>query len=89
MTLETRPPFAFAGALQSSLSHIVDNIVVLGYRVDGPEIRRVLTVLKSRGSDHDQRVHEFSIGADGIRIGSPISIDVGTAGVAAGPPATA
>jgi circadian clock protein KaiC len=89
MTLETRPPFAFAGALQSSLSHIVDNIIVLGYRVDGPDIRRVLAVLKSRGSDHDPQIHEFTIGADGIRIGGPISIDVGTAGLAGRPLASA
>jgi circadian clock protein KaiC len=80
MTLETRPPFAFAASVQSSLSHIVDNIIILGYQVDGAQIRRALAVLKSRGSTHDPSAREFTIDAAGIRIGDPIRIDVGAAG---------
>src|SRR6185436_11025102 len=69
MTLETRPAFAFAGTFNTSLSHIADNILLIGYRVDGSEVRRAVHVLKSRGSAHDQQVYEFTVSSDGLKIG--------------------
>ncbi|HEX5013477.1 MAG TPA: ATPase domain-containing protein [Candidatus Limnocylindrales bacterium] len=77
MTLETRPPFAFAGTIGSALSHIADNILLIGYHVDGSDVRRAIHVLKSRGSAHDQAIYEFTIAADGIHIGDPIRLDLG------------
>jgi circadian clock protein KaiC len=77
MTLETRPPFAFAGMIGTALSHLTDNIVLLGYHVEGPDVRRAIHVLKSRGSAHDQSVREYTIEAEGIRIGDPIRLDMG------------
>lgn len=43
------------------VSHIADNLLVLRYVPVGSEIRRVLSVLKTRGSDHSKKVHEFFI----------------------------
>jgi circadian clock protein KaiC len=77
MTLETRPPFAFAGTIGTALSHIADNIVLIGYQVDGSDVRRAIHVLKSRGSAHDQGIFEFTVAADGVHIGDPIKIDIG------------
>ena len=77
MTLETRPPFAFAGTFDTSLSHIADNILLIGYCVDGSEVRRAVHVLKSRGSAHDQQIYEFTVSTDGLKIGEPIALDVG------------
>jgi circadian clock protein KaiC len=76
MTLESRPAFAFAGSIGTSLSHLADNIVLLGYQVDGHRVRRVLHVLKSRGTAHDQAIHEFEIGPDGVQIGGELAIDL-------------
>ncbi|MFL5724815.1 MAG: ATPase domain-containing protein [Chloroflexota bacterium] len=76
MTLETRPPFAFAATMETSLSHVVDNIVVVGYDIDGADVRRAIHVLKSRGSAHDPSIREFRIEADGVHVGDPIAIDV-------------
>ena len=75
MTLESQPAFAFAGTVGTSLSHLADNIVVIGYRLDGHRVRRVIHVLKSRGSAHDEAIHEFDIAADGIVIGDVLSAD--------------
>ena len=77
MTVETRPPFAFAGTIGSALSHLADNILLIGYHVDGSEVRRAVHVLKSRGSAHDQGIYEFTVAGDGIHVGDPISLDVG------------
>lgn len=76
MTLESRPAFAFAGSIGTSLSHLADNIVILGYQVDGHRVRRVVHVLKSRGTAHDQAIHEFEIGPDGVQIGGELAIDL-------------
>jgi circadian clock protein KaiC len=77
MTLETRPPFAFAGTIGSALSHIADNILLVGYHLDGSEVRRAIHVLKSRGSAHDQGIYEFTVAADGLHIGERIHLDIG------------
>jgi circadian clock protein KaiC len=76
MTLETRPPFAFAGMIGTSLSHIADNILLIGYHVDGSEVRRAAHVLKSRGSAHDQGIYEFTVANSGLRIGDRIHLDL-------------
>ena len=48
-------------------SHLSDNVVLLQYRgLDEDTVRRTLTVLKTRASSHDPRVHEFDISTDGI-----------------------
>jgi circadian clock protein KaiC len=77
MTLETRPAFAFAGTFGSSISHIADNVVIIGYHVDGSAVRRAVHILKSRGSAHDQQIYEFTLSSSGLTIGEPIELDLG------------
>ncbi len=74
MTLESRPAFSFAGSIETTLSHLADNIILLGYRIDGSTVRRAIHVLKTRGSDHDPEIREFTIGADGISVAGSIPI---------------
>ena len=74
MTLESRPAFTFAGSIETTLSHLADNIILLGYRIDGSTVRRAIHVLKSRASGHDPEIREFTIGPDGINIAGPIPI---------------
>jgi circadian clock protein KaiC len=49
-----------------------DNVVVLQYFRTGSQVRRSLTVLKTRGSDHTHEVRELHIGADGLTLGDPV-----------------
>jgi circadian clock protein KaiC len=49
-------------------THLVDNVVLLQYQHQGDTIRRTITVLKTRASDHDRRVREFTISPRGITV---------------------
>lgn len=53
------------------LSYIVDNIVLLRYIELQAQIRRAITVLKSRGSNHDKTLRELVIDDGAVRIGPP------------------
>jgi circadian clock protein KaiC len=55
--------FPLAGG---SISHLSDNVVLFGYVPDDRTIKRHLTILKTRGSDHDHSVREYTIGPQGI-----------------------
>ena len=51
------------------LSSIVDGIVLLRYVERDGTIRKLLSILKLRGSDHEKRIMEYEIGQDGVLIG--------------------
>ena len=56
------------------ISHIADNALVLRYVPVGSEIRRALTVLKARGSEHSKEVREYLISeGEGPRVGGLMS----------------
>jgi circadian clock protein KaiC len=50
------------------LSYIVDNIVLIRYVELHSTLHRIITVLKSRGSNHDKRLRELQIDDGGIEI---------------------
>jgi circadian clock protein KaiC len=56
----------------SGISHIADNVVLLQYVQDGPDLKRSLTILKSRGSSANKTTREFRIASSGISLGEPI-----------------
>jgi circadian clock protein KaiC len=58
--------------LGTTVSHAADNIISLGYTVEADRLRRVIAVLKSRASSHDQCVRSLEIGPGGISVGPPI-----------------
>ena len=60
------------GALH--LSTISDTVVLLHYVLSGAEVRRSLTVLKERGSDHDKAVREFRISPAGMKVLEPLAV---------------
>ena len=55
------------------LSSIVDGIVLLRYVERDQKIKKLLNILKMRGSEHDKSIREFSINQHGIHIGEPFS----------------
>ena len=57
-----------------NVSTTCDTILVLRYVAVGHETRRVLSVLKMRGSNHDKTQREFVIGDAGMRIGDPLGV---------------
>jgi circadian clock protein KaiC len=56
---------------EAHISTITDLIILLRYVEMYGEMRRGLTVLKMRGSQHDKDIREFSIDASGMHIGRP------------------
>ncbi len=56
------------------ISHIVDNVILLRYVEVEQLVRRVLTVLKARGSAHSTQVREYTISErGGVCVGKPLS----------------
>lgn len=66
----------FSGSLTLTgrgISHIADNILLLRYAEVEGEIRRALTMLSARGSDHNKAVFEYLISEEeGPRLGKPL-----------------
>jgi circadian clock protein KaiC len=57
------------------VSHVSDNVVVLQYLRQRSEVRRTLTVLKTRASLHQPRVREFTITPEGITLENELPTD--------------
>ncbi|MBF0480768.1 MAG: circadian clock protein KaiC [Desulfovibrionaceae bacterium] len=68
---------------EAHISTLTDSIILLRYVEMFGEMRRGLTVLKMRGSQHDKNIKEFTIDAHGLHLGKPFR-NVG--GILAGNP---
>jgi circadian clock protein KaiC len=58
---------------QSHISTITDSIILLKYVEIMGEIRRMISLMKIRGSDHDKKLREFTITSKGFLIGKPFT----------------
>ncbi|MFO7816556.1 MAG: circadian clock protein KaiC [Desulfovibrionales bacterium] len=56
---------------EAHISTLTDSIILLRYVEIFGEMRRGLTVLKMRGSQHDKNIREFTIDGSGMHIGKP------------------
>jgi len=56
---------------EAHISTITDSIILLRYVEVYGEMRRCVTVLKMRGSNHDKDIREFIIDGSGMHIGRP------------------
>ena len=72
-TLEVEELFNATRISDMSVSHLSDNVVILEYFRSGSEVRRSLTVLKTRASKHTPEVREFLIGPTGLTLGDSVS----------------
>jgi len=73
-TYETAELFRITRLSELGMSHIADNVVLLQHVQDGSQMRRALTVLKSRGSSNSAVISEFTISVDGITLGEPLDL---------------
>ncbi len=72
-TLEASSLHATELVTERSLSPIADNLLMLRYLETDGRLLSTLSVVKTRGSDHDRRTHSFSIGTGGTHI-EPVEI---------------
>ena len=66
MTLETRPPFAFAGTFERRSRTSRTTSSSSATASTAPRSGGAVHVLKSRGSAHDQQIYEFTLPATGF-----------------------
>jgi circadian clock protein KaiC len=72
-----------ASVTESHISTLTDAIILLRYVEVAGEIKRAISVLKMRGSQHDRDIREITIDHDGMHIGEPLR---SVAGILAGRP---
>lgn len=65
------------------LSYLSDSTVLLRFFEADGRVRRAISVIKSRITQHAVTIHEMQLGEGGVRIGAPL---VGFAGILAGIP---
>jgi circadian clock protein KaiC len=68
-TLEARSLFLSDIISERGLSPLADNILMFRYVQEEGRLVPMLTVVKTRGSDHDRASHRISIGEGGMRLG--------------------
>lgn len=53
-------------------SYLADTVVLFRYFEAKGEVKQLISVLKKRNGQHERSIREFSLGAEGIRIGAPL-----------------
>lgn len=71
MTQELPELFGVSRLADFGVAHLSDNVVLLQYLTDPGQLRRGITVLKTRASWHESTIYEFEITPAGIVLGSP------------------
>ena len=88
-TLEVAELFDATRISDVGVSHLSDNVVVLQYHQVASEVKRSLTVLKTRASDHTPTIREYHISSAGIDARRSHRPPVGRDGAARRPPTLA
>ncbi len=57
-----------------AVSHLADNVVLLQYLQEGPELTRALTVVKTRAMCHRPMVHRYEITSGGFELGEVVAL---------------
>jgi circadian clock protein KaiC len=65
LTFEVSNLFEVVGISDEQISNMSDNVILLRFQ-PGPELKRRLRIIKTRGSDHDNREHEIRITTQGL-----------------------
>ena len=71
MTQEVPELFGVTRLSANGISHLSDNVILLQFLRGDSELKRAITVLKTRGSAHLQQMRQFEITPDGAVLGEP------------------
>ena len=75
MIVETPELFELSRISEHGLSHLADNVVLLQYVQEGPELARAITILKTRALHHRPMVHRYEISEKGFVLGDAMSLN--------------
>jgi circadian clock protein KaiC len=73
LTQEMPQLFGVSAVSEYGVSHLSDNVVLLQFVRGKAELRRSITVVKTRASTHDPRSIQFDITTAGFALGEPLS----------------
>ncbi len=73
MTAEVSEAFSEARFTSENVSFITDEIIVQRYVEIKGELRRVMAVIKMRGSDHTHEFRSYEVTAKGVVVGGPLT----------------
>ncbi|MDI6751533.1 MAG: ATPase domain-containing protein [bacterium] len=68
LLLSSEMPEERFGVTTTQLSVVIDAIITMRYKEANDIIKRVISVIKMRGSNHDKRIREYEITNDGLVI---------------------
>jgi circadian clock protein KaiC len=71
MTMEVPDLFHMSRLSEWGVSNMSDNVVLLQFLRGESQIKRAVTVLKTRASMHEPEIRQYRITADGIVVGDP------------------
>jgi circadian clock protein KaiC len=69
MTQEVPDLFGVTRLSEYGISHLSDNVILLQFLRGDSQLKRALTILKSRGSAHDSFTRQYEITTDGVILG--------------------
>lgn len=75
MTMETLDLYGIARLSTEGISNLSDNVVLLQYLRGESQIKRAITVLKSRASGHDPEIRQFDITSEGFAPGDAFTAE--------------
>jgi circadian clock protein KaiC len=61
------------GRTDVDLSYLSDSTVLMRFFEASGNVRRAISVIKSRTTQHAQTIHELQLGEGGVRIGAPLA----------------
>ena len=70
-TVATDTLLSGSSVTETHISTLTDSIILLRYVEVFGALKRGMTVLKMRGSDHDRDIREFHIDGTGLHVGEP------------------
>jgi circadian clock protein KaiC len=55
------------------ISYLADNVILTRFFEAEGRVRKAISVVKKRAGHHEDTIREFSLGADGLQVGAPLS----------------
>jgi circadian clock protein KaiC len=74
MTLEVSDLFNVQHISEPGISHLSDNVILLQYLRGESQVKRALTVLKTRASLHEPQIRQYAITPNGIELGKAFNV---------------
>jgi circadian clock protein KaiC len=69
MTQEVAELFGISHLSAYGISHLSDNVILLQFLRGDSQLKRALTILKTRGSTHEPVTRQYEITTNGVRLG--------------------